>query len=314
MNNVSLGHQLVAPTAGLLGSLGVSRYDQQAGTAGTLVNQSISEVGVFSFSAYSEQAYLGSNAFTLLPAYSVAIGRFYPSAFELTGVAMNNSCGSFSYMDQPFSLGFTLTALNAVGTKTSNYMDSFAKGLPILHAENNDNGVDLSERLSRINTSWKLGSLIYAGTPTFARTTAPNVDGSFSRLILGVDVSDSDSVPMFLPDMNATSAGNCQTAGDCVSQQLGNLNMRHGRIVLANTYGPENQQLLMPGQAQYWNGSHWQLNSDDNCSLVTPALQTQVDDTALGYVFDPALANGQTYPACRRRQTQSWRIAIAVAR
>ncbi|QUN05576.1 hypothetical protein KDN34_15520 [Shewanella yunxiaonensis] len=294
MANVSLGHQLVAPTAGLPGSLGVSSYDQHVGTAGTLVNQSVSEVGVFSFSAYSDQAYLGSNAFVLAPAYSVAIGRFYPAAFELTSVAMSNSCGSFSYMDQPFSLSFTLTALNSAGTKTSNYIDAFAKGVPVLHAENNDDGVDLSGRLSSLSTSWQLGSLTYAGTPTFARTTAPGVDGPFSHLILGVDVSDSDSVPMLSPDMNATSAGDCQTAADCVSQQLGPLDMRHGRIVVANTYGPENQTLSMTGQSQYWNGSNWQQNTNDSCSTVTPTLVTQSDNAALGYVFDPALSSGQS--------------------
>jgi len=286
MNGVTMAHELLAPVNGNPGELGTKQFRQQIGTDGTLVEQSVSEVGIFGFDASTDLPYEGSSAFKIPAGNQARIGRFYPAAFAVESATLTEGCGSFTYMDQPINV--TKLVMNAVNTSsqlTTNYRDEFAKGIPSWQAENN--GTDLSARMSAFSGSWNQGQItINNGTFSFQRLAPTNVDGPFPGLAVGVVAVDPDVIPMM--------RNSEQIMPTLAAVKLGTLNMRHGRIVLANTYGPENQQLLMPGQAQYWNGSSWQLNSDDSCSLVTPALQTQVTDAALGYVFDPALANGQS--------------------
>ncbi|MCL1075326.1 DUF6701 domain-containing protein [Shewanella dokdonensis] len=286
MNGITMAHELLAPINGNPGELGTKQFRQQIGTDGTLVEQSVSEVGIFGFDASTELPYEGSSAFKIPAGNKARVGRFYPAAFTVENATLTEGCGSFTYMDQQVNV--TKLVMNAVNTAsqiTLNYHGEFAKGIASWQAENS--GTDLSARMSEFSGSWDHGQIILNnGTLSFQRLAPTNVDGPFPVLAVGVVAVDPDAIPMMRDSEHMMPT--------LAAVKLGNLNMRHGRIVLANTYGPENQQLLMPGQAQYWNGSHWQLNSDDSCSLVTPALQTQVDDSALGYVFDPALANGQS--------------------
>lgn len=286
MNGITMAHELLAPINGNPGELGTKQFRQQIGTDGTLVEQSVSEVGIFGFDASTDLPYEGSSAFKIPAGNKARVGRFYPAAFAVESATLTEGCDSFTYMDQPINV--TKLVMNAVNTSsqlTTNYRDEFAKGIPSWQAENN--GTDLSARMSAISGSWNQGQItIDKSTLSFHRLAPTNADGPFPGLAVGVVAVDPDVIPMM--------RNSEQIMPTLAAVKLGTLNMRHGRIVLANTYGPENQQLLMPGQAQYWNGSSWQLNSDDSCSLVTPALQTQVTDAALGYIFDPALANGQS--------------------
>ncbi len=72
-----------------------------------------------------------------LIANTANIGRFVPDHFAMSAVTFNNrsdlSCApasSFTYMDEPMSLQFTLTALNATNAITKNYTGTLAK-LPL---------------------------------------------------------------------------------------------------------------------------------------------------------------------------------------
>ncbi|WP_052074599.1 DUF6701 domain-containing protein [Shewanella mangrovi] len=294
MADVAMSQQLIAPAAGQPGELASHDYDQLASVSGTTINQSISEVGVFALAASSQQAYLGSSAFTLAPFYSDPIGRFYPASFIADGISVPPSCDGFSYMTQPLSLSMTLKALNRAGQLTQNYTGTFANGSAQLLAENNNNGIDLSSRLSAVSGSWLNGQMQFTQVPfSFARAAAPLADGPFSALALGVEVTDPDSVPMSLANMLVTSANDCAADSNCSAQQLTTLDIRLGRALLANTYGPENHPVLMAGSAQYWNGSQWQSNPDDSCSVVSPAMLSQTTNATLGYLFEPALASGQ---------------------
>jgi MSHA biogenesis protein MshQ len=50
-------------------------------------------------------------------------------------------------------------------------------------------------------------------------------------------------------------------------------NIRNGRLRLSNAFGSINQDLAIPVMAQYWSGSTWILNSDDNYTRVDlPAI------------------------------------------
>src|SRR5690606_2543921 len=59
--------------------------------------------------------------------------------------------------------------------------------------------------------------------------------------------------------------------GECTTQCTGvkidePLDVRFGRMVLDNAYGPENENLPLVARAEYWNGAAFVTNPQDNCS------------------------------------------------
>ncbi|MCL1081712.1 DUF6701 domain-containing protein [Shewanella psychromarinicola] len=293
--NIVLGHQLVAPAGGVLGAVGSSLYNHVAQTTNSnTVSQSVSEVGVFKFSANPPSPYLGSSFYDIPLATSPNIGRFVPDRFVVSSSSVLPSCGSFTYMDQPFGLTLTLSALNTGTYITKNYQGAFAKGSASLVGENINNGVDLSSRLSTLPINagtWALGEanvgLSYQAN--FSRAVAPGVDGPFSQLAIGVQVFDNDGAVSFVAsaDMRTDSSGNCAASNDCTATLLSTQDLRHGRVVMDNTYGPENEVLDMPTYAQYWDGSSWVTNTDDSCTHVIDALDGSE-------IYAPSLTAGQT--------------------
>jgi MSHA biogenesis protein MshQ len=51
----------------------------------------------------------------------------------------------------------------------------------------------------------------------------------------------------------------------------GSLTLRSGRLKVSNAFGSEKQALIVPVQAQYWNGKAWVVNSLDSCTSVPAA-------------------------------------------
>jgi MSHA biogenesis protein MshQ len=295
-----LGHNIVAPSGGELGILGNSGYNHKtAATNSNTVTQSVSEVGVFNFTAIQPASYLGASYCSVLslgtnctmPSYvSSSIGRFVPTSFGVSDPLVMASCATFSYMDQSFSTAYTLSALNLNGQLTQNYAGAFAKAVVSLAGEDSNSGVDLSTRLSMPaldNSSWVKGSanITSANLALFTRLTAPQQDGPFESLDIGLKVQDNDGDFAFVnsPDMNASNSQ--LPCINCDAKILGVTKIRHGRIVMDNTYGPESETLNMPTYAQYWNGA-WVTNSNDSCSTVTAALDGSE-------VYSPVLTTGQ---------------------
>ncbi|WP_258405963.1 DUF6701 domain-containing protein [Shewanella acanthi] len=310
--NVTLASHVIAPTTangGVDGVLGRTSYSHASASdnLNTITNQSISEVGVFQISALASANYLGAPSSLDIPlSYSANIGRFVPASFGLTDAAITPACSSvFSYMDQPFPVMMTLSALNLFGNVTQNYFGDFALGTAVLVAENNDNGVELSSRLSALsmtNDSWVKGIADIDTTVTFSRVapvaaTTLFKDGPFEALDIGVQLADNDPLPNGInstinsPDMDAATAGACSS---CNAKRISTQKLRHGRVVMDNTYGPETELLTMPSRAEYWNGSIWTLSSDDSCTIADYPLGSQVDNALLGYAFDPDLITGQS--------------------
>ncbi|GGP41637.1 DUF6701 domain-containing protein [Shewanella saliphila] len=294
-DDIVLGHQLVAPSGGVLGEVGNTEYDHVAQTTNSnTVTQSVTEVGVFKFTANPVSTYLGSSFYDIPLAESVNIGRFVPDSFAVTSSSVLPSCGTFTYMDQPFDLILTLTAYNIAANITQNYQGAFAKATASLVGENLNDGVDLSSRLSTLPidaSSWSLGEASVGLTyqANLSRTLAPGVDGPFGQLDIGVQVADNDTDISFVnaPDMRADSSAICADNGTCNAKQISTQDFRHGRIVMDNTFGPETEILRMPTYAQYWNGTGWIINTSDSCSQVIDPL----DGTE---VYDPVLASNQT--------------------
>ncbi|MFC1518147.1 DUF6701 domain-containing protein [Pseudomonadota bacterium] len=298
-SGMTLGSELVSPIPGEQGSLSIGNYNHIAATNNTnTITQSISEVGVFEFTVKSPSTYEGSSFYDIPLASSGNIGRFVPDRFAISGVSVLPSCTGFSYMDQPFPLAMNISAFNIGSEVTKNYQGNFSKATALLVGEDSDNGDDKRNRLSALPisaSSWVAGVATVDSSymANLSRLTAPNQDGPFDSFDIGVIVDDNDGDFAFVanPDMNAATSGIC--GSNCDAKLLSTQRFRHGRIVMDNTYGAENDTLKMPIRAEYWNGSDWATNVEDSCSVVTPALTRQTDDAALGYQFEPALTSGQ---------------------
>jgi MSHA biogenesis protein MshQ len=240
------------------------------------LSQSVSEVGVFRFTA-TPPLYMG---YALPVAKSAPVGRFTPNDFVLSNGSVTPGCGSFSYMGQPMPTSFTVTARNSSGGTTRNYRDEFAPGLVSLVAENNDNGLSLSSRLSGLGVSnWQQGVFAVNNYPeTFARLSTP--DGPFSQLAIGVSVADNEpavDIPLQNQDMDVLSSGSC--GGACTAVRIGVQDLRYGRLRLGSGRAAVNSPLALALTMESYSGGQWLRNGADNCT----ALDLKFSG---GFIFD----------------------------
>ncbi len=176
---------------------------------------------------------------------------------------------AFSYQNEPMELGFTITAINGIGTTTRNYTGTaWAAGTVALHAENNHDGIDLKARLAtNVFTNWNQG--LYAlstANAQFSRSTVP--DGPFTSLQIGVSVVDPDGALLQDRNMNPITATDCVALSNCTAVGVGNTRMFFGRLKLANAHGSDRLDLPVPVQAQYWNGAIFAVNTLDSCTTL----------------------------------------------
>lgn len=268
--SINLTHNLVAPLPGNTGSLSVTSATIAAVDSGSLniTSQSISEVGVFAITSDAGQ-YYGEDIslFTLSD-----IGRFYPNNFVMISNSTTNSCGSFSYMgqtDSEIDISYTLQAKNLGGNTTLNYKDTFAKASMALVAENNNDGGGYQARLVNFaNTNWANGEYIYSDGGHFSRASL--VDGPYQVLQVGAQLNDNDGNTSSLAglDMKADTTSDCVSLANCDAKLIGTLDIRFGQLTLSNVFGPETVSLDMSVQTEYFNGTDFILNTDDDCTKL----------------------------------------------
>lgn len=312
----------VQSTIWLDGQVTPNQYDHNAPRVA--LRQQIDEVGVFYLTAEmpSGPHYLGS-PLPIHPGESPVVGRFVPSWFEALNFSLLPAClvGEYSYMGQPFTISGTLQALNHHGNLTQNYQDWLARAGSYLVAENDDDGTDLSARLSELPLrAWQQGitETLPLQEVIFSRPPAASVDGPFDRLAIGLRVLDNEKNEtygsIYQPDMNPAKTAPNQVF-DAKRLNSDDLRMFFGRARLLNVYGaeyrplppptaPEMGKLNMTGLLEYWDGKGWQINKRDNCTRVNEAevgntgdidsrLERQIDDPVLGYRYEPALTAPQ---------------------
>lgn len=256
---------------------------------------------------------------------SAYFGRFIPDRFTLTTASVTPSCTgttrNFTYMGQPrLGIAYRLEARNAADGVTRNYDATRMPGVaPELVAEDQtaaNQGCQLNPRLTNPPTaSWTAG--VYNASTISASFTRPtttppvNLDnsspaacttsrlqaaGPFWGLDLGVLVNDG-AAAMAGANMNAATAGACSGTG-CNAIRLGSTGVVLGRLNLLNAYGSDALPLLVPVRAEYWNGSLWQLNTDDRCTTlaatnlavgnVTPASGSSLSVASAGLSMSPS--------------------------
>ncbi|WP_209279900.1 DUF6701 domain-containing protein [Aeromonas taiwanensis] len=285
--NIALGSQLVAPSPGVEAVVGTVSYDhsnQQGSSNLNPLTQTVNEVGVFRMTAIpSASGYFG---YTIPPASSVPVGRFVPWDFNLVSGAVTPACGDFSYMSQPFDVQTTVQARNKEGSVTKNYHDAFARGALTLVAANNQDGVDRSNRLDPLVTSWSAGVADFTGQSRFMRLRelTPSLSAPeepLRRLQFGLRVADGETPETsFLADrdMNPAVTGTCQSEVNCTAKRLdvpqgtdNTMIAYYGRLLASTRQGAASAPLALPLQVQYFEGSLWRVNQDDLCTRISLA-------------------------------------------
>lgn len=219
---------------------------------------------------------------------SGTVGRFYPNHYRLASSSTANSCGGFSYMDQPtIPVDYTLHAESLSGVALGNYdnhdqstlYSNTASVAFVAENANAGDGSSLSPRAIITGTpalTWNDGvlSLNTVSNPSllaeFVRVSpSATPDGPYASLQLGLKVTDTlDARGLKDMNMNAATTGTCSGAG-CDAITLGSvLNLRYGRLRLDDAFGPETVELPVNFVTEYWTGSYFAKNTADSCTAL----------------------------------------------
>lgn len=277
---------LVYPSGGNLGTLSTTApFVAVSGSPGQFVSNQVSynEVGSIRIrGALTDNDYLGAGDIPNKPA-SPVIGRFFPSYLQLQSSTLSNSCTAFSYMNQPsILLDSTVVARGAGGNVVLNYDNSdlgYAGAATFALAAKDGTSYDLGGRFSSIINDgvWDDGVFVLTSSALqFSRSSA--IDGPFHNLEAGILVNaEIDNRGLSGTDFDESQPG-C-TGITCNAVQLnGTLDVRYGRLVVENTFGPEDADLPISLYTEYWNGINFIVNNDDNCTSVFPAALNIIDD------------------------------------
>lgn len=308
---------LVYPAGGSSGVLSGAAGFAPTAIAGQQKNTALNwdEVGSFTLQlGIADGDYLGAGDVTGTP--SATVGRFYPAGFVMRNSYVTNSCsaGGFSYLSEPaIGLGFELEAQSAAGAVVTNYDNqslAYSTGTITYGAEDGDNGIDLSGRISVADTPvWRAGqSTFSSNSAALLRQQLPILgtvlrDGPFTDVKIGIAVDDSDGARLDSGDMqpgSSSDASGCGATASCEFAALsGSVNARFGRLVSSGSHGPETSALPIPLYAQYWNGTEYLLNTDDNCTSIARDRIT-LAATAISSSLSVAVGSGSSTASFER--------------
>lgn len=323
---IALGSELVAPAGGAAATLGATSIDITA-NGWNSVNQTVSEVGVFSFTA-SPPAYHGV---LLGGPYSLAnIGRFTPDHFVLIPAAPVHGCGAFTYFGQDFETPFAIVAQRAACTETctdltssacicttKNYSGSSWAKLGLNTWTDAASATGLRFSATGLPTSpasvLERGAAEPAGTwaggvATFPAATRPKHKASRpgtaaaapADVIVLAQPKDSDGVAL----ASATAVGTAAAP------------LRYGMLKIDNAAGSERQNLPVPVTAMYYAGSPagWAVNTLDGCTAtLAPTAYGSNTATAACYGACTGVAAGDVGSVLLRRPAGNAGAALAVA-
>ncbi|MBN2644954.1 MAG: hypothetical protein JXR59_05710 [Desulfuromonadaceae bacterium] len=225
---------------------------------------------------------------------NTGFGRFIPDHFRLVQGDLTPGCSdaaSFTYMDQDVTFDFTLVAQNAAAATTANYQGDYAR----IDAADFDlavQGTDPAGLLTTIDkdtieftgfTPLNGWSDATAGQAQFEVTLNRNrqnpPDGPFADSRFGVAVEDQDGVTIKLLDMDTDNDG-INDHGDATGEAT---RLLHGRLRLISAHGSELLPLSLPMVTEYFNGTAFVTNAQDNCTtlVVTDLLLDSAVETAV---------------------------------
>ena len=237
------------------------------------------------------------------------MGEFIPAYFSVTPntpVLANTytTHTHFSYYGRPFGFdqdpSFVITAKNAQGETTQNYRSDAdwswlpdEDELPNMTVADNDYTTDHGMNVEFTST----GSATQEEEEQFgSRTvTITGIEINYVRTTEKIGVASSNLTltfpSAFFEDDNARYNGNtiCHMStysdgGACEQEQIDGIsgaNLRWGRLVLENAFGPETEDKKVPIRVEYYDetAGKFVLNQDDS-------TQTVLDLTSATYVLD----------------------------
>ncbi|XPF92864.1 DUF6701 domain-containing protein [Colwellia sp. RE-S-Sl-9] len=245
----------------------------------------------------------GGIANTSIPSSgAIDVGRFIPDHFDVS-IDTNNGNGSFenacelgaqhfTYTGQKFTYQsapkLIINAMNADGGITQNYTHTDYRKLkasetnikrtfPLL--DEDQKGADLINNVDVDRTSLAgtlsiskdpadkdiHGSLTYTFNKddefTYTKNTNSKIGEFSSKYIITLEsVKDSDNV--------SDTSGNQSSTSLPLSITPAQIRLRYGRLALNDNFGPETSDLPINLFAQYWDGTQFIVNTDDQCTSV----------------------------------------------
>ena len=238
----------------------------------------------------------------LVEAADIAVGRFIPDHFEQTIIesgALMTSCGSgattfayfgqldnatqtkgtIEYLTQPI---IAITAYNANGGVTENYYQDSqgsnndfrkldASDVSIISATTDNTAQGVDTFFLPITGSISTGELSQEDF---------NTNAALARGTLHYRLSNSDhfyyqrsanAIVQNFPadfDLTVSSISDGEASATVLNniENLAGVDIRFGRMVIENSYGPETSDLMQVFRTEYYDGSEYVLNTDDQCT------------------------------------------------
>lgn len=295
--NVDLSSTLLAPSPGVNGVISPTAYNH-SGSGVNVVNLAQSEVGVFTFDANPPLyfgAALGSTSSTTRQAFSSqATGRFIPDHFEASLVDAGEwspTCPSENTytgeaIDWLITPKVVFTAFNGASPKaeTLNYThDDFRKltasnvapsvTYPTEDAAAVGTGGAPLQLTGAPGTQFNDGTLTVIApgqmqyefsimdTVTYQRNASAEVNPFEPALEfeVGSAISDGEASVQNQIDFTADGSG---------------VDMRFGRLIVEDSYGPETNSLILPLHTEYFLNGAYQPNTLDSCTTWDNANAT----------------------------------------
>ena len=281
-----------------------------SGGVSTSTTASYSEVGAISISAAdSDFARVDAADGSTLSQRSiqsalVTVGRFVPDHFDvdLNTPEFAPACGTFSYIGQGIKYSIqpvaTVMAKNAANVITGNYKSSLWKIDPtdasygILPSYS-----EASQALTLYNVAAPTVTVLNDGSGrlTFADTVsavlsiqrANPIAVMNAEIAMSFNLQDKDAVTV--ANIDGIAAGNPVRFGRTASGQgigftSGYNSLRWGRLAMQNAHGTELEILPVPLRSEYFNGTGFVKNPQDNCTVLNlnSDLRVQNNQTAGG--------------------------------
>ena len=238
----------------------------------------------------------------------IDIGRFTPAYFAQTVTqgslhadhGDSTTCPSQNWVysgqldetgrgiiEYEFAPVLIITPYNANGVPTENYIDDFDKlvassislgGTPITHDLALTSDVSTNGELSNSGDGVNEFTLSDTHSFTYTRNSLSETSPFIANFEIPVDsIIDGDSIAIKPTDTSVTP-NIAFFENPLFSEVLSNsLTVNFGRWIVENTYGSETESLSIPMSAQYWNGTKFITNTDDNCSIIS----TESDEMTL---------------------------------
>lgn len=293
----SVTHSLLAPSSGVLPSFSTTpTMTFSAGTGTVDLNEA--DVGVYSYSVGSFVPYPGyqdeSPQKTVSAITSDPVGRIIPTSLQTnlndTGTLTTQTCDNRSvrqtigylaqdlhYNTQP---SLQVWALGADGqTILNNYRGAFAK-ITLAFPDGSGAGTFQMNVHSATDTS-NLATVTWAAGNWGADDTLIHLYTFSSQDSMVFNKSASTRLTQFEPAFTLTSLIDNDGVIGTIATNLQNFKpttpassafyVYDGRLVSENGNADENSSLSLPLTMQYWDGSRYVLNSEDQCSQLSTA-------------------------------------------